>query len=145
MTPGKDQIVLHASEGFKDALGKYAADTKSSMAEVIRQAVASVIGYDLKADPARTRAPKYATKEEATRAALDRAALIRWGNKTSGRLLVGGDIESASVIARAVAQKDYETLELLKDAAETPDEVEADEEIADEDFVADDAEDDDAE
>lgn len=133
MAPGKDQIVLHASESFKDMLGKYASANKLSMAEVIRQAVATVIGYDLSAEPARTRAAKYATPEEAKRAALDRATLVRWGNATSGRLLVSGEIEAASVIARAVASKDYETLTALKDAATSPAEEIEDEEPTDDD------------
>lgn len=115
--PGKEQIVLHASEAFKDALGKYASDNDLSMAEIIRKATADFIGYDLGAEPARSRAPKYATPEEAKRAALERAALIRWGNSTSSRLLVEGKIEAASIIARAVAQKDYETLNVLRKAS----------------------------
>ena len=118
MTPGKDQIVLHASIGFKDALGAYATDHNTSMAEVIRQAVADRIGYDLSADPARSRTPKYATKEEQNQANLWRALLIRWGKGTASKLLLANQIEAAMVIARAVEDKDYETLELLKDASE---------------------------
>lgn len=115
--PGKEQIVLHASEDFKNALGKYASDHEMAMAEVIRKATATLIGYDLGSEPARMRTPKYATPEEAKRAALDRAALIRWGNATSSRLLVEGKMEPATIIARAVGQKDYETLNALKAAS----------------------------
>jgi hypothetical protein len=118
MTPGRDQIVIHASDAFKDALGKWAADHNESMSEVIRQSVAKHIGYDITQEPARTRTPKYATPEEAKRAALDRAALIRWGNTTSSRLLFAGEIEAASIIAKAVVGKDYEALTALKDAAD---------------------------
>lgn len=117
MVPGKDQIVLHASTGFKDALGKYAGANKTSMAEVIREAVAEKIGYTLTNDPPRSRIPKYATKEEQTRANLDRAALMRWGNGTASKLMVAGEIEAASLIARAVVAKDYDTLALLKRAS----------------------------
>lgn len=120
MTPGKDQIVLHSSEEFKDALGTYATEYNMSMAEVIRQAVADKIGYDLKAEPARTRTPKYATPEQARRAALDRAALIRWGDATSRRLLTDGQIDAAVVIARATASKDYDVLAELKSASTKP-------------------------
>ena len=116
MTPGRDQIVIHASDTFKDALGEWAAANNLSMSEVIRQAVAGKIGYDISKEPARTRTPKYATPEEAKRAALDRAALIRWGNATSSRLLNAGEIEGASVIAKAVVGKDYEALTALRDA-----------------------------
>lgn len=118
MTPGKDQIVLHASEEFKDALGTYAAANNTTMAAVIREAVSGLIGYDLENEPSRTRTPKYASKAEATRAALDRAALLRWGNATTTKLLDKGEIAAASLIARAVNNKDYETLALLKAASE---------------------------
>ena len=121
MTPGRDQIVIHASDTFKDALGEFAAANNKSMSEVIRQAVATHIGYDISQEPARTRTPKYATPEEAKRAALDRAALLRWGNTTSSRLLSEGEIEGASVIAKAVVAKDYETLTALREAATTDD------------------------
>ena len=114
MSPGRDQIVIHASEAFKDALGEWAAAHNESMSEVIRQAVAGKIGYDISREPARTRTPKYATPEEAKRAALDRAALLRWGNTTSSRLLSEGEIEAASTIAKAVVSKDYEGLTALR-------------------------------
>ena len=123
MVPGKDQIVLHASTGFKDRLGEYAAEHGTSMADVIRTAVAERIGYDLGKDPARSRTPKYATPEEAKRAALDRAAILRWANSTSSRLLASDNIEAAMIIARAIANKDYDTLDQLKNASkETTDE-----------------------
>jgi hypothetical protein len=118
VTPGRDQIVIHASDAFKDALGKWSADRDMTMSAVIREAVAKHIGYDLSQEPARTRTPKYATPEEAKRAAYDRAALKRWGDSTSSRLLHEGRIDAASIVARAVVNKDYEALAALKDAAE---------------------------
>ena len=127
VTPGRDQIVIHASDAFKDALGEYSAAKNKSMSEVIRQAVATVIGYDISREPARTRTPKYATPEEAKRAALDRAALLRWGNTTSSRLLSEGEIEAASTIAKAVVVKDYEALTALRDASESSDDDTANE------------------
>lgn len=114
MAPGKDQIVLHSSEEFKDALGQWATEHNMSMAEVIRQAVADTIGYDLKAEPARSRTPKYDSPEKAKEAALERAALLRWGNRTSSKLLNDGFTVAATTIARAVIVKDYETLAALK-------------------------------
>lgn len=122
MTPGKDQIVLQASEGFKDALGKYASENKTSMAEVIRKAVAAMIGYDLSLDPPRTRTPKYGSPEEQKAVTLRRALLIRWGNKTSARLLTNGKIDEATIIARAVATRDYDSLEALMAIANGDDE-----------------------
>lgn len=118
MTPGKDQIVLHASEGFKDALGEYATTNNLSMSETIRRAVAAMIGYDLAGEPARMRTPKYDTPELAKRAALDRAALKRWGMATSSKLLLAGELEAAMLIARAVNENDYESLAALKDPEE---------------------------
>lgn len=118
MTPGRDQIVIHASDAFKDALGRWASAHDATMSEVIREAVAKHIGYDISREPARSRRPKYATEEEAKAASYERAALIRWGNATSARLLSAGEIEAASIIAKAVVTRDYETLSALKDTAE---------------------------
>lgn len=114
---GKEQIVFHASEGFKDRLGAYAAEHKTTMAEVLRQATSDLIGWDLAGEPARSRTHRYATKEEEKRATYDRAALMRWGKTTGNRLLANLQVEAATIIARAVMNKDYETLALLKGAA----------------------------
>lgn len=114
MVPGKDQVVFQASDGLKDAVGTYATEHNVPMAEVWRLAGAALVGYDLSKDPARTRAAKYDSPEEQKRAQLDRATLIRWGKTTASRLLLEGQIEAATLIAKAVNDKDYETLEELK-------------------------------
>lgn len=118
MAMDREQIVLQASEAFKEALGNYAAENNLAMAEVIRQAVADRIGYDYQNEPARPRTTKYATEAERKAAQLGRAALIRWGKSATTRALNAGEIEIATVIARAVNDGDYESLEALKDASE---------------------------
>lgn len=118
MVPGQDQVVFQASDGLKEAVGKYANDNNIPMAEVWRQAAANMVGYDLTSDPARTRTPKYESPQQQKEAQLARAALLRWGKTTSARLLVDGQIEAATLIARAVDGKDYETLESLKTVAD---------------------------
>lgn len=117
MTPGKDQIVLHASTQFKDALGAYATEHGEAMAEVIRKAVSAYIGYDISVEPARTRTPKYASPADKKNAEKTRAALLRWGRSATSRLLAQGEIEPATILARAVNNKDYETLLAVRNAA----------------------------
>ncbi len=114
MTPGKDQIVLQASSALKEALALYALAHNESMAETIRGAVALLIGYDMTSDPKTMRTTKYDSPEAQKKAQLARAALIRWERATGQRLLADGQIEAATVIAHAVADKDYESLDELK-------------------------------
>ncbi len=116
MTPGRDQIVLQASSALKEALGDYAQEHNESMAETIRRAVAALIGYDLANDPKTVRTTKYDSPEAQKKAQLERAALVRWARATGQRLLADGQIEAATVIARATADKDYEALDELKTA-----------------------------
>lgn len=116
MVPGRDQIVLQASSAFKEALAAYAQANDQSLAEVIRQAVASAIGYDMATDPKTIRTTKYDSPEAQKKAQLARAAIIRWARATGIRLLEDGQIEAATAIAHAVADKDYEALDSLKAA-----------------------------
>lgn len=118
MTPGKDQIVLQASVGLKEALATWAQEHNEAMAEVIRQAVAALIGYDLASDPKTVRATKYDSPEQQKQAALDRAALLRWGKSATTKAIGAGNIDVATIIARAVNSKDYETLDALKTASD---------------------------
>lgn len=116
MNPGREQIILHTSTAFKDALGIYAGERKKSMADVIREAVADLIDYDLTQEPPRTRTPKYASPEEQAKALSLRQSLTHWANSTASKLMAAGNIVDAGIIARAVVAKDYESLKLLRDA-----------------------------
>lgn len=115
--PGKEQIVFHTSEAFKDALGEYATQHKMHMSDVIRKATAALIGYNLEAEPPRTRTPKYESKEEQTRVNYWRAGLKRWGKDAVVKAAQQGDNVAVLILSRAVAENDYETLELLQTAA----------------------------
>lgn len=131
--PGKEQIVLHTSVEFKNALGEYATTHKMPMAEVIRKATAALIGYALENEAPRSRTPKYETKEEQNKVNLWRAALKRWGKDAVVAANRQGDHIAALLISNAVADNDYETLDLLRTAAkaakldpdENPDETNA--------------------
>lgn len=116
MNPGREQIILHTSTAFKDALGTYAGNRKMSMADVIRKATADLIGYDLTQEPPRTRTPKYATPEEQAKALSLRQSLTHWANSTASKMIASGNILDAGIIARAVVAKDYESLKLLREA-----------------------------
>ena len=115
MNPGREQIILHTSTAFKDALGTYAGNRKMSMADVIRKATADLIGYDLTQEPPRTRTPKYASPEEAAKALSLRQSLTHWANSTASKLMASGNILDAGIIARAVVAKDYDSLKLLRE------------------------------
>lgn len=97
MTPGRDQIVLQASEALKEALGKYAQANGLSMAEVIRQSVADRIGYDLTAEPVRVGGGhrKYESPEARAKAALERAARRRKLQKEIQQAIDAGDFDTA--------------------------------------------------
>lgn len=97
MTPGRDQIVLQASESFKEALAKYAQSNGMSMAELIRRAVAKEIEYDLSAEPVRSGGGhrKYASPEERAKAALERAKRRRNLEKQIRDAIDAGDFETA--------------------------------------------------
>lgn len=56
-------VMFHLSEPLKDTLGLYAQAHHKSISEVIREAVARHIDYDLSQDK-RTRRTKYATPQE---------------------------------------------------------------------------------
>jgi hypothetical protein len=118
MTPGKDQIVIQSSEAFKDALGKYAEEHDQSMADVIRKATAVMIGYDLINEPKIARAHQYATEAEKKEAQSTRSALLRWGRGVLPKMIASGNIDAAQVIARAISEKDYESIEALRLAFE---------------------------
>lgn len=130
MVPGKDQVVFQASEGLKEAVGAYATEHNQSMSEVWQTAGALLVGYDRSNDPSRTRAAKYDSPEEQKRVEKLHATLIRWGKTTAARLLNDGQIEAATLIAKAIQAKDYDTLEALNSvgkeiAAATNEEPEA--------------------
>ena len=101
MTPGKDQIVLQASEQFKEALQTYAQINEISMAALIREAVADRIGYDLASDPKIERTRKYANADERKKAGLERARRERLRNKRMLQALKDGDHEEAARLAQA--------------------------------------------
>lgn len=137
--PGKEQIVLHTSEAFKDALGEYATLHKTSMAEVIRKATASLIGYDLTSEAPRTRTPKYESKEEQVRVNLWRASLKRWGKDAIVKASLQGDNVAVLILSRAVNDNDYETLDLLRTAAKAAN-VDPDDESEGEEIIEDETE-----
>lgn len=60
----KDTVVFQASEEFNEALAEFAQNNDRSKANVIREAVAAFINYDLSAEPKTERRRKYASKEE---------------------------------------------------------------------------------
>ena len=116
-----EQIVIQAPADLKEALGEYAAANNLPMSEVIRQAIAERIGFNYERAP-RTRYAKYDSEEERKTAQYGRAALKRWGYSEGARRLDAGEIELATMIARAVAQNDYDGLEALRSEIEKDDE-----------------------
>jgi hypothetical protein len=126
--PGKEQIVLHTSVEFKNALGEYATTHKMPMAEVIRKATAALIGYALENEAPRSRTPKYESKEEQVRVNLHRALLKRWGKDAIVKASLQGDNVAVLILSRAVASNDYEVLDLLRTAAKAA-KVDPDDEI----------------
>lgn len=58
----KAQVLFTCTDAFKDALGTYAQNKNTSVADVIRRAIAKEIGYDLSKEPVDTRR-KYASVE----------------------------------------------------------------------------------
>lgn len=119
----QDQLVVMVPSAMKEALGNYSAEHDQPMTETVKEAIAAYIGIDYVKQP-RTRTPKFATPEEEKSFKYGRAALIRWGRATASRLLNAGEIEAATVIARALEDKDYETLGALKSASEAEPEEE---------------------
>lgn len=100
MAPGRDQIVLQASEALKEALQQYAQDNDVSMAEVIRRAVANEIGYDYAGEEKPRRAGrKYANEEERKQANLDRAKIKRQIQKEINEAVMSGNITLARELA----------------------------------------------
>lgn len=74
----KLNVVIGMSEQLKDALDIYAQSKKRSTADVVRTAIADMIGYDLKAEKAnsierRGRPKVYATEAERKAAVAQRA------------------------------------------------------------------------
>lgn len=100
MAPGRDQIVLQASEALKEALAEYAQANNTSMAQVIREAVSERIGYDLAKEPATQRTTRYASPEERKAAALERAKVKRQLEKQIREALKKGDVERAQELAK---------------------------------------------
>lgn len=77
----KTHLMIVISEAQKDALGVYAMKHDRSIASVVREAIASQIGYDFSTEvkPVETRGRprKYATDEERKNANKVRAAAQR--------------------------------------------------------------------
>lgn len=66
-------IIMQSSFEFKEAVATYAQRNNVSVAEVIREAVAAVIGYDLSKDSISSGRPRtYANAEERKKAQSDR-------------------------------------------------------------------------
>lgn len=99
MTPGRDQIVLQASEAFKEALAAYATMNGTSMAQVIRESVAEHVGYDLANEPATQRTTRYASVEERKAAQLERAKTRRHIEKEIRIAVKAKDFEKAARLA----------------------------------------------
>lgn len=70
------QIMFNCSEGLKDALGEYCGTTRRTLSEVIREAVAEKVGYDITKDK-RTRTSKYGSYEQKQQAYSETAKLRR--------------------------------------------------------------------
>lgn len=100
MTPGRDQIVLQASEALKEALAEYAQMNGTSMAQVIREAVAERIDYDLAGEPKQARFTRYASIEERKTAGLARAKTRRHIEKEIRIALKNKDVERAQELAK---------------------------------------------
>jgi protein associated with RNAse G/E len=60
----KTQVLFTCSEEFKEALGTYAQVNRLSAAEVIREAVARFIKYDISTEVVDDKRKKYANAEE---------------------------------------------------------------------------------
>lgn len=78
----RESIMFHLTERFKDAVLEYSETVGVSASELIRQAVAERIGYDLEQDRvARGRPKKYRNEAErkiaSKRRGAERRALIR--------------------------------------------------------------------
>lgn len=76
-----EKFPITLSSTMKTALGSFATTAKLSMAEVVRQAVANHIGYDLTTEPKKERKTKYESVEERKEAQRsrykERSELIR--------------------------------------------------------------------
>lgn len=99
MTPGRDQIVLQASDSLKEALAEYATMNGTSMAQVIREAIAERIDYDLANEPASQRTHKYASVAERKAAQLERAKTRRHIEKEIRIAVKAKDFEKAARLA----------------------------------------------
>ena len=95
-----ETVLFTCSEEMKDALGSYAASTQQSMSEIVREAVAAVIGYDLAGEvKSARRGTKYANAEARKRAMLDRAKARR---QLTRDLLAAYDEKERAVIIQAL-------------------------------------------
>ena len=61
-------VVVHLSQAMKDAIGAYATQHNVSGSALVREAIATKIGFDLSSAPTRERQKKYATPEDRTAA-----------------------------------------------------------------------------
>ena len=101
-TPERDQIVIQASTTLKEKLAEYAQQTNKSMAQVIREAISTKIGYDLAAEPKTMRTTRYPNEQARKAAALDRAKRKRHIEKEIREALVRGDMDRAAELAKRI-------------------------------------------
>lgn len=100
MASDREQIVIQASEALKEALAEYAQQSNVSMAQVIREAVSTRIGYDLASEPKTMRTTRYNSPAERKVAALERAKVKRHLDKAIREALAKGDMVEAQRLAR---------------------------------------------
>lgn len=84
MAHNNSQVLITCSTEFKDALGEYAAKQKTSIAWVVREAVAKMIGYDFSKEQITDGRKKYSSVEERKEAQAKRQ---REQNATVKKLL----------------------------------------------------------
>jgi len=97
-----ETVMFTCSSDLKEALGAYAARNQSSMADVVRQAVAAYIDYDLDQEEKPTRrGTKYANPEERKKAMLQRAKARR---QLASQLVAAYDAEEKKRVMEAMVR-----------------------------------------
>lgn len=95
-----EQIIFQAPAEFKELLAEYAQQNNLPMGEVIRQAVAPIIGYDVSQLPKR-----YTSAEERYEAKKSRQATRRELQKRILDALQSGNTKEARRLAKELNNK----------------------------------------
>jgi len=109
----REQFVVDLPIDIKNALAQRAQDTNTPMTEIARRAIAEHLGMDyagfVRASGRRPKLDIPVSERNTLKLGADRAA---------NKAFMAGDIETGTLIARARVDLDYDTLRMLKDAAD---------------------------